>query len=72
MVDDYMLDKIFDKIKEIIGIEKFADTKIMIDTDDKLPDDINFKNIFILLTIVTKDGNKFYLQLFLEHALYLK
>ena len=72
MVDDYMLDKTFDKIKEIIGIEKFADTKIMIDTDDKLPDDINFKNIFILLTIVTKDGNKFYLQLFLEHALYLK
>ena len=71
MVDDYMLDKIFDKIKEIIGIEKFADTKIMIDTDDKLPDDINFY-IFILLTIVTKDGNKFYLQLFLEHALYLK
>ena len=55
----------------IIGIEKFADTKIMIDTDDKLPDDINFY-IFILLTIVTKDGNKFYLQLFLEHALYLK
>ena len=29
-----------DKIKEIIGIEKFYDAKILIDTDDKLPDNI--------------------------------
>ena len=28
MVDDYMLDKALDRIKEIIGIEKFDDTKI--------------------------------------------
>ena len=27
MVDDYMLDKALDRIKEIIGIEKFDDTK---------------------------------------------
>ena len=26
MVDDYMLDKVLDKIKKIIGIEKFVDT----------------------------------------------
>ena len=35
MVDDYMLDKVLDKIKEIISIEKFHNTKTMIDTDDK-------------------------------------
>ena len=29
-----------DKIKEIVRIEKFGDTKILIDTYDKLPDDI--------------------------------
>ena len=35
-----MPDKVLDKIKEIIRIEKFVDTKIMAETDDKLPDDI--------------------------------
>ena len=43
MIDDYVLDKVLDKIEEIIGIEKFEDTKILIDTDDKLPDDIALK-----------------------------
>ena len=28
-----MLDNVLDKIKEIIGIEKFDDTKILIDAD---------------------------------------
>ena len=61
MVDDYMLDKILDKIKEIMGIEKFDDTKILIDSDDKMSDYITFKNVVILMTCVMKDGNKFYL-----------
>ena len=34
MVDDYMADKVLDKIKEIIGIEEFDNTKIFIDTYD--------------------------------------
>ena len=34
MVNDYMLDKVLDKIKETICIVKFDDTKILIDTDD--------------------------------------
>ena len=34
-----MLDKVFEKIKKIIGHEQFDSTKILIDTDDKLPDD---------------------------------
>ena len=38
-----MLDKALDKIKQIIGIEKFEVTKILIDTDDKLPDDTTLK-----------------------------
>ena len=64
MVDDYMLDKAFDKIKEIIGIEKFDDTKILTDTDDKLPDGITLKNAVILMTCVKKNNGKFYPEIF--------
>ena len=46
MVRDYMPDKVLGKIKEIIGIEKLDDTKILIGTNDKLPDDIAFKKLF--------------------------
>ena len=40
MVDDYMLERVLDKITEIIGIENFDNTKILIDTNDQLPQDI--------------------------------
>ena len=54
MVDDYMLYKLLDNIKEMIGIGKFDDTKILIDMDDKLPDDITLKNVVILMTCYQK------------------
>ena len=38
MVHNYMLNKVKDKTKEILDIEKNDDTKILIDTDDKIPD----------------------------------
>ena len=44
---DYLLDKVLDMIKEIIDIEKFDDTKILVTTDDELPDNIILKNVFI-------------------------
>ena len=69
MVGDYMLDKLLDKIKEIICIEKFDNTKILVDTDDKLPDGTTFENVVILMTCVVKNDGKFYPQLFLEEAL---
>ena len=47
MVNDYMLDKVLDKIKERRCIEKFGDTKIIIGTDDKLPDYFYFKNVIL-------------------------
>ena len=37
MVDDCMLDKVLDKIKKLIDIEKLDKTKISIVTEDKLP-----------------------------------
>ena len=36
MIDDYMLNKMLDKIKVITGTEKFDNAKKLIDTDDKL------------------------------------
>ena len=70
MVNDYILDKVSDKIKEAILIVKFNDTKILIDKDDKLPDYITSKNVVISITCVIRDDAKFYLQIFLEEALY--
>ena len=35
-------------------MEKFGDTKTLIDTDDKLPDDITFKNVVIIITCIIK------------------
>ena len=70
MVDGNILDKVLDKIKNIIGIEKFDDTKILIETDGKLPDDITIKNFVILITWIIKDDGNFYPQLFLEETLY--
>ena len=59
-----MPNKVLDKIKEKIGIEKFDNSNILIDTDEKLSNDITLKNIVILMTCVTKDDAKFYPQLF--------
>ena len=42
IIDDYMLDKVLDKIRKIKSIEIFDNTKILIDKDDKLSDDITF------------------------------
>ena len=50
-------------------VEKFDDTKMLIKTDNKLPDEIILKNVVILITCVIKNGDKFYPQIFFEEAL---
>ena len=72
MIDGYMLNKVLGNPKEIIGIKRFDDSKILIDTDEKLPDDISLKNVVILMTCVIKDDSKFYPQTFFEEALFVK
>ena len=62
-----MLDKGLDQIKEIIDIEKFDHTKILIDTINKLSEDITLKKC--LVTYVIKDEDKFYPQIILEEVL---
>ena len=68
MFDDFILNRVLDKIKEIISIEMFHETTIMIVTGDKLTDDTPFKNAVILITCVIKDDGKCYPQMFLEEA----
>ena len=60
MIDDYILNEVLHKIKEIIVIEKFDDSTILVDTDDKLLDYITLKNAVILMRCVKKDNNKFH------------
>ena len=67
-----MLDKVSDKIKETIGTIKFDVTKILIDTDDKLPEYITLSNVVMLMTWVVKDDSKFYPEIFLEEPLFIK
>ena len=48
-VDDYILNRVLDKIKEIIHFEKFDAIKILINADDKFSDDIGWSyRLFIL------------------------
>ena len=69
MTDDYMFDKVLDKIEMVIGIQKFDDAKILINTDDKLFEGVTLKNIVVLNSFVKKkNGGKFYQQIFLEEA----
>lgn len=72
MVNDCLLYKVLYKIKETIGIEKFDDSKILIDKDDKLPDYITLKDVVILITCIIKDDHKFYLEISLEEALFVE
>ena len=58
MVDDYMRIKVLHKKEEIIDIEKFDYTKILIDTNDKLPDDIILKNVMLWITCDIKGNDK--------------
>ena len=69
MVDDYILDKVLDKIKKTVDIEKFDDTKILIEIDDKFPDDVTLKDVVIFITCVLKSDDKLYPQIFSEEVL---
>ena len=57
MVDDYMLDKVLHKTKET---EKFDNSKIVIDTNDKSLDAVTLKSVVMLMTCVIKNDGEFY------------
>lgn len=55
MTEKFLLDKVLDKTKEVMCIEKIDDIKILIDTGDKFPDGITLKDALILMTCPIKD-----------------
>ena len=64
-----MLDEVLNKTKETISIRNFDDNKILVDTDNKLADDITLENIVILMRCVIKNDSKFYQKTFSIDAL---
>ena len=59
MFDDHMVTEILNKIKNIRGIEKSNNTKILIDADDRLRDDIPFKKFVMLNKYIKINGSIF-------------
>ena len=55
MVNDYILNIVLDKIKKIIGIDKFDNAEILIDTNYKLSDEFTFQNVGVIITCILKD-----------------
>ena len=55
MVNDYILNIVLDKIKKIIGIDKFDNAEILIDTNYKLSDELTFQNVVVIITCILKD-----------------
>ena len=49
-----IVNKVLGNIEEILRFEKFDETKILIDMDDKLPDYVTLKNAVIITTSVIK------------------
>ena len=60
MVDEYILEHVLDKSKEIKGIGKFDDTKILVDIDDTLGNEITLKNVVIIVSCIMKNYDNFY------------
>ena len=47
IIDNNILDKELDKTKKTVDIETFDDTEILIDTNNKLSDDITLKDVLM-------------------------
>ena len=54
MTDGYMLEKVLNKINELIGVENLDETKLLLDMEDKLLDDNTLKNVVISTTILRR------------------
>ena len=55
LIVDYVLGRVLGKIKRIISIKKFDDAKILINADDKLPDNEYLKKCYDINDCFIKD-----------------
>ena len=60
MVDEYILEHMLEKSKEIKSIEKLDDTEILIDIDDTLGDETTLKNVVMIISCIMKNYDNFY------------
>ena len=67
--DDYGLDWVLYKTEMIIDINKFNNSKILINSNNNLVNEVVLKNNVILISWFVRDRDKFYPQLFLEKTL---
>ena len=69
MVDYYMVDKVLYEIQETLDIEKLDESKILINRNDKLSNDITLIRVAILMSCAIRNGNKFCPQIFQDHVI---
>ena len=72
MFDDDLLHEVLDMIKKIISTKTFYDIEILIETDNKLSDDITSENLVTVTSCVIKDNDKIYLQIIWRKALHVE
>ena len=51
IVNDSVLNEVLDVIEKNVGIEEFANIKILIETGNKLPNDITLKDVILMIWI---------------------
>ena len=71
MLNNNILNKALHKIKMMIDIKRFDDTKILIHIDDKVADKVTLKKFVISIACIIKDDDEdeFCPKMFLEEAL---
>ena len=58
--DDFILDKILDKIIMIRIIEKLDEAKMLIDTDDKFFEQVTLKTVLVLWCVIKNKSKIIY------------
>lgn len=66
---NYMLGKLLDQIRERIGLDKFGDFEIVMETDNIFADNIILKSIFTLISWVISDDDHSFSQINLGESL---
>ena len=54
MFGDTILDEVLDMIRQLISTNTFYDTKVLIERDDKLSNDITFGNVMTITSCMIK------------------
>ena len=59
IVYEDILTDVIDRVGRLIVIDKFEDFKVLIDSDEGLPGELDLKKVLFLNTCIIKDGKSF-------------